>query len=212
MDVFDAIKKRRSIRRYLPVPVEWEKVGMILDAGRLAPSAGNLQDWKFIVVLDPETKKKITESCLQQHWMNEAPVYIVVCSDTKKVGRFYGDRGEKLYSVQNCAGAMENMFIAATALELGMAWVGAFEERMIRRALTIPENISVQAVLTLGYPDEIPREPAKYTLENVVFLEKWGNRVKDIVDLTGEYSEYIRKALLKTKKLVEDIKAKAKKK
>lgn len=205
MDVFDAIKKRRCVRKYLSVPVEWEKVGKVLDAGRMAPSAGNLQDWKFIVVLDPDKRKEVSEACMQQYWMNAAPVHIVICGEPGKVKRFYAERGEKLYSIQNCANAAQNMFLAATALGLGMAWVGAFDERMLKRALSIPDTATPYNVLVLGYPDESPGEPAKYTLENVVFLERWGNRVKDVVELTGEYSEYVKKALLKAKKLVEKI-------
>jgi len=205
MDVFDAIKKRRCVRKYLTVPVEWEKVGKVLDAGRMAPSAGNLQDWKFIVVLDPDKRKEVSEACMQQYWMNAAPVHIIVCGEPKKVGKFYAERGEKCYSMQNCACAAENMFLAATALGLGMSWVGAFDEGMIRRALSIPDAIIPYNVLVLGYADEMPSEPAKYTLENVVFFEKWGNRVKDMVELTGQYSEYVKSALLKAKKFVEKL-------
>ena len=208
MDVFEAIKKRRCTRKYLSVPVEWEKVGKILDAGRQAPSAGNLQDWKFIVVLDPDKRKDISDACMQQHWMREAPVHIVVCGEPEKAARFYKERGEKLYSIQNCACAAENMFMAATALDLGMAWVGAFDERMIRRVLSIPESSVPYAVLTLGYADETSREPAKYTLENITFFERWGNRLSDESELMGEYSEHVKKALIKAKKFVTKLKKK----
>jgi len=205
MDVFDAIKKRRCVRKYLSVPVEWENVGKVLDAGRMAPSAGNLQDWKFIIVLDPDKRKEVAEACMQQYWMNAAPVHIVVCGEPAKVKRFYAERGEKLYSIQNCALAAENIFLAATALDLGMAWVGAFDDTMLRRALSIPDTAVPYAVLTLGYPDETPGEPAKYTIENVVFFEKWGNRIKDAAEMYREYSDYVKRALLSAKKLVERI-------
>jgi hypothetical protein len=76
---------------------------------------------------------------------------------------------------------------------------------MLRRALSIPDTAVPYAVLALGYPDETPGEPAKYTVENVVFFEKWGNRAKDIAEMYREYSDYVKRALLNAKKLVERI-------
>src|SRR3989338_6674650 len=101
METFEVIEKRRSIRKYLEVPIEWEKVGNILRAAQQAPSAGNLQDWKFVVVTDKEIRKKIANAALQQNWIEKAPVLIVVYSEPYKVKRFYGEIGEKVYSVQN---------------------------------------------------------------------------------------------------------------
>src|SRR3989338_6232743 len=100
-DILDIIKSRRSITKYLPKPVEWEYVARIIDAARHAPSCGNLQNWKFVVVLDPAKRKAIAEAAVQQYWMITAPVHIIVCAEPEKAERYYGIRGERLYTVQN---------------------------------------------------------------------------------------------------------------
>lgn len=175
MDIDECIATRRSIRKYSKVDVEQEKIGEILKAGKSAPSAGNLQNWKFILVTDKEKRKKVAEACLQQHWMIDAPVHIVVCAEPEKAVKFYGERGE-LYSVQNCAAAIQNMLLTAHSLGLSACWIGAFEEGMLRSALSIIPAAKPQAVITVGYGNEEVPVPLKYTLETVTFFEKWGTR------------------------------------
>ncbi len=188
MEVFECISTRRSIRKYLDIPVEWDKVGTILEAGRLAPSSGNMQDFKFIVVQDEEKRKAIAEASLRQHWMSKAPVYIVVCADLKKSERFYGVRGSRLYSIQNCAAAIENMLLTAHSLDLGACWVGAFDENVVSRVLNIPDYARPQAIITIGYSDENPKAPQRFPLTTVTFLEKYGNRIKDKAAVMHDYS------------------------
>ncbi len=173
MEVLECIKTRRSTRKFLDVPVEWDKIGTIVDAGRSAPTSGNLQNWKFIVVLDEEKRKEISEACLKQFWMERAPVHIVICSEPEKAKRFYGIRGERLYSIQNCAASAENMILTAHSLGLGSCWVGAFDEDMLKRALGIPDYARPQAIIPIGYPAEKVPTPMQYQLENLVFMEAW---------------------------------------
>lgn len=189
MDLMDAIAKRRSVRKYLEKPVSWDDVGTILDAGRLAPSAGNLQNWKFIVITDEAKRKAVSEACLQQHWMATAPVHIVICAEPRKAIQFYGIRGDRLYSVQNCAAATQNMLLAATSCGLGSCWVGAFDEGMLKSAASMIEEARPQAVITVGYPAETPKEPMHYTIENVTFLQRWGSRVGDVDAVMGHYGK-----------------------
>ncbi len=188
MEVFECIITRRSIRNYLDIPVEWDKVGTILEAGRLAPSSGNIQDYNFIVVQDEEKRKAIAEASLRQHWMSKAPVYIVVCADLKKSERLYGVRGNRLYSIQNCAAAIENMLLTAHSLDLGACWVGAFDENVVSRVLNIPDYARPQAIITIGYSDENPKAPQRFPLTTVTFLEKYGNRIKDMPAVMHDYS------------------------
>ena len=213
MDVFECIKTRRSIRRYLQSPVEWGKVGTVLEAGKAAPSAGNVQDWKFIVVTSPEQKKGIAHACMDQQWIATAPVIVVVLAEPDKQKRLYGLRGEGLYTVQDCAAAIQNMLLMAHALGLGSCWVGSFNEEALRRVMFIPEEIKPQAIVTLGYPDEIVPEPPEYTLENVVFFRDFGgqgNRMKNIPASLGEYGSVMQGQLKKGaevfKRLAEKIK------
>ena len=187
MEVMDAIRTLRSVRKYLDVPVEMGKISVVLEAGRLSMSAGNLQNWRFILVREPDKRKEMADACLQQYWMERAPVHIVIVSDTKRVTDFYGVRGERLYAVQNCAIAMENMMLAAHDLGLGVCWVGAFDEGVVSRIIAIPETSRPQAILTLGYPDEIPKEQIKYRIENVAYIEKYGNRIGDMGTVLWEY-------------------------
>ena len=105
MDLNEAIFTRRSIRRYQPVPVEFEKVGRIILSAHEAPTAGNIQDFRIIIVQNDVTRKKLAEASLQQYWMEQAPVYLVLCSDIKRGKQFYGSRGERLYAVQHTGAA-----------------------------------------------------------------------------------------------------------
>ena len=195
MDILNLMRSRRSIRKYLEIPVEWDKIVNILDAGKSAPSSGNLQSWKFIIVKDSQTRQKIAEACLQQYWMQDAPIHIVVCSLEDSVRRFYGLRGERLYGIQNCSAAIQNMLLCAHAQGLGACWVGAFEEQMLSNALGIPDNARAQAVITIGYADEKPTEPAEFPLEFVCFLERYGNRIENIGIWFKDYSDAIKKGL-----------------
>ncbi|MBW2973074.1 nitroreductase family protein [Candidatus Woesearchaeota archaeon] len=205
METLDCITLRRSVRKYKDVPVEFEKIGNILNAARLAPSAGNVQDWRFILVTKEDARKKIAEACLHQLWMQDAPVHIVAVGHPKKVGTFYGERGEKVYCKHNCGAAVENILLAATAQGLGSCWVGAFEEAMLRKALNIPADAAPQAVITIGYAKEKPRMPRKFKLENITFIEQYGNRIKDISAYFGYYSEHVQRALKKGKEMFKKV-------
>ncbi|MBD3355182.1 nitroreductase family protein [Candidatus Woesearchaeota archaeon] len=200
MELDKCIKTRRSIRKYIDKEVHWDLVAKIIDAGRLAPSAGNLQNWKFIAVLDKGKKQKITEACLQQTWMNKAPVHILVVAEPKKAERYYGTRGERLYSIQNCAAAVENMLLMAHNLDLGACWVGAFDENMLGRAVGLPDEARPQAVITIGYPAEKIKEPAKFPIENVAYFNSWRGKIKDVAGYMGYHSVKVQKGLQKGKK------------
>ena len=180
MDVFDAIRTRRSIRQFSDTPVEWENVVKILEAGSLAPSSGNIQNWRFIVVTGKEVKAKLADACLEQLWIENAPVIIVVISENITIEKLYGKRGKELYAKQNCAAAIENMLLTAHSLGLGACWVGAFEDEAVRRVLSVPEQVSVEAVIPIGYSIEKPPEPMHYSLENITFFEEYGNKIKDL--------------------------------
>ncbi len=176
MEIDECIKNRRSIRSYLDKELSYEEVLEIIDAARYAPSSGNIQNWRFIVIKDKDVKTKIAMSCLKQYWMIDAPIQIIVCSKIETIKRLYGDKGEFLYTTQNCAAAIENMLLKAYSLGVGTCWVGAFEENMIKKALRIPEDIRVEAVITLGYPKEEVEVPARKTIDTLLFFNEWDNK------------------------------------
>ncbi|MEK6837389.1 MAG: nitroreductase family protein [Nanoarchaeota archaeon] len=171
MDVFEAMRNRRSVRKYLDLPVEWDKVGSILDAGRLAPSSGNLQTWKFIAVRDLNKRKQIAEASAQQYWMEQAPVHIVIVGVFDKHLRFFGERGKNLYVIQDCAMAAMQMMLAAHALGLGTCFVSAINEERVGEIILIRGNARPMGILTVGYPAEQPKMPLRYRIENVTYLE-----------------------------------------
>lgn len=201
MDTLECIATRRCIRKFLDIPVEFEKLGNILDAGRHAPSAGNLQDWKFILITDEGMRNEIAKSCVEQFWIATAPVVIIVCTEPDKTKRFYGQSGEK-FSIQNSAAVVQNMLLAAHAEGLGACWVGAFEDEAVRRLLDIPDSVMVQAVIPIGYADEKVPVPLRFTLENLIYIDSWGNRIKDLAAYMGWYGEHIQKTLKKGKEMV----------
>lgn len=210
MDVFECMKNRRSVRKFLEVPVEWDKIGRIMDAARFAPSAGNLQTWKFIVVRDAGKRHKLAEACLKQWWMEKAPIFIVVCAEMRRIRQFYGVRGERLYAMQSCAAAIQNMLLAAHSLGLGACWVSAFDENRVCAVLSIPEDAEIrpQAIIPIGYPDEKPRAPSRLPLENNTYLEMWSKqslgKTEDIDEVLWNF-RVGEKALKTGKKTVESI-------
>jgi len=202
---------RRSVRKFLDKPVEWEKIGKILDAGRYAPSSGNLQNWKFIVVSDPEKRKAIAEAALTQHWIAVAPYIIVIIAEPEKAIRFYGIRGERLYTIQNCAAVAENMLLAAHSLGLGSCWIGAFDENKISSILGVVKEVRPQIILPIGYPDEVEAPPQKFRLENITYIEQWWGRAKDIEAYLGRTSGKVMKAIDKGGEILKKIDKKLRK-
>ncbi|PIN86389.1 hypothetical protein COV19_04885 [Candidatus Woesearchaeota archaeon CG10_big_fil_rev_8_21_14_0_10_44_13] len=203
MSVLDIIKKRRSIRRYLDVPVEWDKIVQLLEAGRYAPSSGNIQEWKFVVVSDKTIKRKVAEACLKQYWVEAAPAIIVICSMVEKQEQFYGERGRNVYTYINCAAAAENMLITATELGLGSCLVGAFDESMMCEALNIPTRARPILVLTFGYPGEKVPVPPKMVLEGLVFLQTYACRIRNVNMVLWDVSLEIEKKAREGKEIVE---------
>lgn len=211
-DILDVIKSRRSITKYLPQAVSWELVSRIVDAGRHAPSCGNLQNWKFIVILSPEKRKAIAEAALQQYWMITAPVHIVVLAMPDMAERYYGFRGERLYTVQNCAAAVENMLLEAHSLGLGACWIGAFDEEMIKRSLGTEEILRPQAIVTVGYAAQTPPKPPKMPMNQVLYFERWRGYVRDPVAYFRDYALVWQRKLAEGKEMVKEAAEKIKQK
>ena len=175
MDLFEAITKRRSIRKFQKKEVEWYKIADMIEAARYAPSAGNLQDWRFIVVRERSNIVALASAAYEQHWMEAAPACIVVCSDLRNTERLYGIRGTRLYAIQNASAAVENMLLTAQANGLGACWVGAFNEDEIAGIFHLPPFIRPQVIVAVGYPEEKPKEPLKTSLETITYFESWGS-------------------------------------
>jgi nitroreductase len=203
-DILELIQSRRTTKYFLPKFVSWEKVARVLDAGRHAPSSGNIQNWKFIVVIEAGQKQEIAKACFEQYDIAMAHALIVICAEIDKAERYYGARGERLYSIQNCAAAAQNMLLEAHSLGLGTSWIGAFDEEAIRSNLGIPEEARPQVIIALGYPKETPSKPPKYPLESVVYLHKWRGKMRDAAKYMNDTAVIMARKVGKTKKALRE--------
>ncbi|RMD57372.1 nitroreductase family protein [Candidatus Woesearchaeota archaeon] len=204
METFESIRARRSVRAYLDIPVEVEKIGNILEAGRLAPCAGNSQNTRFILVTDEKKREEIGALCLEQYWVGSAPLIIVVCSYVERARRLYQEEGER-FAIMGASAAIENMLLAAQDQGLGSCWVGAYDSARLKALLEIPEDVLICAVLPIGYPDKVPSMPNKLNIEDITYSESWGNRISDIAAYMQWYGEHVQKAARKVKRLVSDF-------
>jgi nitroreductase len=167
-DILNLLKSRRSTRIYEDKPVPKDLLLQILEAGRWAAAAANLQPWHFIIVTDPETRKRIGDVArfffVNSH-VGKAPVVLILGFDTRK-----GEYGR--YDVTLAGG---NMMTMATSLGLGTCWIGAFDEPKVKEILEIPKNIEVIGLMTLGYFAENAEAPPRVDLEKIVHWESWFN-------------------------------------
>jgi nitroreductase len=170
MHVMDAIRTRRSVRAYLDRPVEEEKVGVILEAARLAPSAANRQEWRFVVVRNPETRTRLAEIAGGQAFVGQAPIVIAACAETDGHVMMCG---QPSYPI-DVAIALDHMALAAVELGLGTCWIGLFDETKVKKLLGIPEKIRVVELMTLGYPvDPSAIEKWRLPMDQIVRHERW---------------------------------------
>lgn len=168
MDVMKAIAQRYSCRAYKDKPVEEEKLSQILEAARLAPSARNFQDWRFVVVTDPQTRKQMMAAARNQAFVGQAPVVIAACSASSHVMRCGQPVGPIDVSI-----ALEHIALTATSLGLATCWVGSFVPEEVRGILGIPSEVIVVELMTLGYPADAPKQPDRLLLDQITCREKW---------------------------------------
>jgi nitroreductase len=163
LDVLEAIKGRRSIRAFTNQPVEQKLVKTLIDSARHAPSAGNIQPWEFVVVNNPSVKRQLAVAALNQAFIKEAPVVIVVCANEVMSESGYGSRGKTLYCIQDTAAATQNILLTAYAMGLGTCWVGAFREEEVKQAIGLPDGVRPFAIIPIGHaaanPSKRPRRP-----------------------------------------------------
>jgi nitroreductase len=168
MELMQAIRARRSIRNFQDKPVEEEKLLAVLEAGRLAPSAKNMQDWRFIVVRDETARGRLAEAARSQRFVAQAPVVIAACGTSDLVMTC----GQPAYAI-DVAIALDHMTLAAASLGLGTCWIGAFYEEQARAILGVPEGVRIVALLPLGYPAEEPFPRPRKPLDEIVSWERW---------------------------------------
>jgi len=173
MDVIEAIKTRRSVRRFKRQPVPDDLINMIIESGIWAPSAGNLQPWEFVIVKDEDLKLRLAKAALHQMWIAEAPVVIVACANERRSQLGYGERGRRLYCICDVSAAVQNMLLTAHALGLASCWVGAFHDDEVAELLELPPGVRPIAILPIGYPAESPPPPPRRGAKEVIHLNRY---------------------------------------
>jgi len=169
MNVMEAIRKRYSIRSYEDKEVEEEKLNLILEAGRLAPSASNSQEWRYVVVRDKQTRQKLVEAAAGQTFVGEAPVVLACCAQTD--GHIMRC-GQPCYPI-DVAISIDHMTLKAVEEGLGTCWIGAFNEAKAKEILGVPDEIRIVELLTLGYPAHVPEGKARKELGEIIKYERW---------------------------------------
>jgi len=171
MNVFEAIKERRSIRSFKEQDVKEEDIEMLIEAARWAPSAGNVQPWEFIIVRRHELKKELAEAAFGQAFVEEAPIVIVVCADENRSFQGYSVRGKTLYCIQDTAAAIQNIHLTAHSLGLGTCWIGAFSEGETAKILKVPNGVRPVAIVPIGYPAESPAPRNRRPINQIIHYE-----------------------------------------
>ncbi len=170
MDIYEAIRARKSVRAYLDQDVPEETVTRLLEAARLAPSASNRQEWRFVVVRDQGTREKLVAAARGQKFLAEVPVILICCAETDN----HVMSCDQLSYPIDLAIAIDHITLCAAAEGLGTCWIGAFYEDQVKELLGIPAEIRVVELLTLGYPqDPAPVKKNRLPLADIVRYERW---------------------------------------
>jgi nitroreductase len=177
LEFFEVVKKRRSIHYFIDEEVSDEDLNYILEAARWAPSAGNSQPWRFIIVRSPENIHKIWESTTEifnitpQNFIKKAPVIIVVCTDTTAYEGRQANIKSSLYCIQDSAIATMNLLLAACDRGLGACWVGMFREDALRLTLKLPSRVKPVAIIPLGHTKSNEKPRPRKPLNELVHYE-----------------------------------------
>jgi len=173
MDIYEAIRTRRSVRSYKSDPIPEDVLSRVLEAMRLAPSGCNAQPWKFIIVRDEELRKQLVGACRGQTFVGEAPVIIVGCGWEDKA---YPSMGGYWNSLPvDIAIALDHLSLAAASEGLGTCWIGAFDEGEVKRILGIPNDVRVISLMTLGYPASISGKTGRKPLDEIICYDRWSS-------------------------------------
>lgn len=170
MKIINEIVDRRSIREYSEKPVEKEKIARIFEAGRLAPTAHNAQDWQIIIVTAPQLKNRlIDEASPRQAFLKQAPIILVACA----LNPDYILRcGHPAYLI-DLAIVLEHIALQAVHEGLGTCWIGSFDESKAKSVLKIPENIRIVELMSLGYFDRLPDARERKPIQALFKWESW---------------------------------------
>ena len=174
MQIDDAIKSRKSARKFSHEKPDWRDIIECVDLMRFAPMAGGDFSLKFILVSDREKIQKIAEAC-QQDFVAKAHYVLAVCSKPDRTINAYGKRGE-IFARQQAGAAMQNFLLKIEEKKLATCWIGHFVESQIKHILEIKDGVNVEAIFPIGYDFEKIKPSKKINLDNVLYFEKYGKK------------------------------------
>src|ERR687892_268134 len=174
MDFEDVIRRRKMVRKYKQDrPISDKIITKLIKNAHRAPSAGHTQVQEFIIVKDPLIKKKLRIAAVDQEYVEDAPLLIIVCSNTSRSIDRYGKRGREFYSIID--GAFASMLILLTAVNegIGACFVGAFLDDKVSEILELPEYVKPIGIIALGFPAEDPSKFKRIDISKLVHYEKY---------------------------------------
>ncbi|MFX0053539.1 MAG: nitroreductase family protein [Promethearchaeota archaeon] len=170
----DTVKSRQSIRKFESTDISEENLNDILEVGFSAPSAGNRQPWRVVVVRNKNTKAALVEAALNQKFIAQAPVILVVCAVPEESAERYGKRGRTLYVLQDTAALTQNLLLASHMKGYGACWIGAFDEGLAAKAVNVPASMRPVAIVPIGLiAGSVPAMRPRRPLKEVVASEKF---------------------------------------
>jgi len=163
------------VTRFLDRDVSEVEIRKLMAAATTAHSSGDREPWEFIIVRDADLRRRLGEATDKRDWIAQAPVLIVLCANNKIAGAgAQGERGIKLYAVQDIAAAAENILLAATSIGLASSWVGEFDEPKVNMILSTPEWVRPQIIIAVGWPAEAPVKKQRHRLNDIIHLDTFG--------------------------------------
>lgn len=176
MQLTEAIKSRKSTKKFSGKSVDWKKVIQAMDLARFAPMAGAQYSLKYIFVEKKETIEQIKDAC-QQDFVSDAGAAIVVVSDRNKVKKMY-DYNDKGFAAQQAGAAIQNILLGLTEKKIDNCWIGFFDDNLMKEATEVPKDKTIEAVIALGNAPSktIKHKKNEILLDNLVFFHKWDNK------------------------------------
>lgn len=200
-DVFEAIKDRRSRRRFTGRTVSYDQLKVIADAGLRAPTINDLRDLSFVLVNDGRKITRVSDNANGQTWIRNAGGMIGVVANEERLNAYHQDENTNAYSHEHVGAAMQNMLLATHALNLGGCWLADYDEKTVETAFSSRpgndfgegEDQSLFAVLIIGYPDGQPRSKPPYHPSNHIFMDEFEERLEHHRFQRGQFYEQLKK-------------------
>lgn len=177
MNVFEAITTLTLEKDFQKDVVDEKIIGLILHIGTYAPSAGNLQEWEFVVVEDDAKKAALSAAALDLRHVKIAPAVIIICADVRKAALKYGKRGELVYATGDATACATFMGIAANALGIGFDLVRGFDEDEVRKILNLPDNLRPMVIMPIGRPKGTREDRKINPFENITYVDRYGQKI-----------------------------------